>query len=189
MPQIAYLKRKIRQLEKLVYKDELTKVYNRRGFLELTKKFLKELFSSIQDDKRKKVIIKNCSLILFDIDDFKKINDTFGHDVGDKALKILVNEIKTRIRDLDIIGRWGGEEIIVLLIGADKEHAFHIADYIRKKIENKKIKQKNQYINLTVSAGVSDFLREKDFEKVFKLADKALYKAKQTGKNKVVMAK
>ena len=189
MPQIAYLKRKIRQLEKLVYKDELTKVYNRRGFLDLTKKILKEVSNSLKYERRKKFIIKNCSLILFDIDDFKKINDNFGHDAGDKALKILVNEIKKRIRDLDIIGRWGGEEIIVLLIGADKEHAFHIVDYIRKKIENKKIKQKNKYINLTVSAGVSDFSREKDFEKVFELTDKALYKVKQTGKNKVVMAK
>jgi diguanylate cyclase (GGDEF)-like protein len=189
MPQIAYLKRKIRQLEKLVYKDELTKVYNRRGFLDLTKKILKELFSSIQDDKRKKVIIKNYSLILFDIDDFKKINDTFGHDIGDKILKIVCNEIKKRIRDFDVIGRWGGEEIVVLLVEANISEAYQIADYIRGKIANKKIKYDGKQVNLTVSAGVSDFSREKDFEKVFKLADEALYKAKQTGKNKVVMAK
>jgi diguanylate cyclase (GGDEF)-like protein len=76
-----------------------------------------------------------------------------------------------------------------LLVGANISEAYQIADYIRGKIANKKIKYDDKQVNLTVSAGVSDFLREKDFEKVFKLADQALYKAKQTGKNKVVMAK
>jgi len=189
MPQIAYLKRKIHQLEKLVYKDELTKIYNRRGFLDLTKKILKEVSNSLKYERRKKFIIKSCALILFDIDDFKKINDTFGHDVGDKILKIVCNEIKKRIRDFDVIGRWGGEEIVVLLVGANISEAYQIADYIRGKIANKKIKYDDKQVNLTVSAGVSDFSAEKDFEKVFKLADEALYKAKQTGKNKVVMAK
>ncbi|MGC8775971.1 MAG: GGDEF domain-containing protein [Minisyncoccia bacterium] len=188
MKNLDFLKNKIKHLEKLVYKDELTGAYNRRGFLEISKKFLKEIKTNQTKEKRKKNLIKNCSLILFDIDNFKKINDVFGHSAGDKALKVLCLEIKNRIRDLDIIGRWGGEEIVVLLIGADKMHAYQVADYIRKKIENKKIKINGKIINFTISGGVADFKKYQEFQKVFDLADQALYKAKKTGKNKIVVA-
>lgn len=186
---IKALYKRIKFLEKLVYRDELTKIYNRRGFIDLSSKILKEISRNKRLEKRKKFIIKNCALILFDIDNFKQINDKFGHEIGDKALKILCFEIKKRVRDIDVVGRWGGEEIIILLVGADKENAFYIADYIRKKIEKKKIKFDGGFINITVSGGVADFKKEKDFKKVFEQADNALYKAKKTGKNKIVIAK
>jgi diguanylate cyclase (GGDEF)-like protein len=185
---IENLKKEIKKWKKLAYKDKLTNIYNRRGFIDSSKKILKEI-TNIQTERRKKFIIKNCSLVLFDIDNFKKINDKFGHNAGDKALKVLSSEIKKRVRDIDVLGRWGGEEIILLLVGADKENGFYVADYIRQKIENKKIKTSKGFINFTISGGVADFKKEKDFEKVFKLADKALYKAKKTGKNKIVIAK
>lgn len=134
---IKNLYKRIKFLEKLVYRDELTRIYNRRGFLDLSSKILKEIVKNEQFERRKKFIIKNCSLILFDVDNFKQINDKFGHQIGDKALKILCSEIKKRIRDIDVLGRWGGEEIIVLLVGADKNNAFSIADYIRKKLKKR----------------------------------------------------
>jgi diguanylate cyclase (GGDEF)-like protein len=185
---IENLKKEIKKWKKLAYKDKLTNLYNRRGFIDSSKKILKEI-TNTKTERRKKFIIKNCSLVLFDIDNFKKINDKFGHNAGDKALKALSSEIKKRVRDIDVLGRWGGEEIILLLVGADKENGFYVADYIRQKIENKKIKTAKGFINVTISGGVVDFKKEKDFEKVFKLADKALYKAKKTGKNKIVIAK
>jgi diguanylate cyclase (GGDEF)-like protein len=185
---IENLKKEIKKWKKLAYKDKLTNLYNRRGFIDSSKKILKEITNN-KTERRKKFIIKNCSLVLFDIDNFKKINDKFGHNIGDKALKTLSLEIKKRVRDIDVLGRWGGEEIILLLVGADKENGFYVADYIRQKIENKKIKTSKGFINITISGGIADFKKEKDFEKVFKLADKALYKAKKTGKNKIVIAK
>lgn len=183
---IKFLEKKIRFLEKLVYIDELTKIYNRRGFLDFVYKILKELEIDTKLEKRKK-IIKNHSLIIFDIDNFKTINDHFGHLIGDKILKIVSFEIKKNVRSSDILGRWGGEEIVLFLIDTDKNQALKIANKIRKKIENKKIKIHNQYINITISGGVSDFLKYKDFKKVFKKADTALYKAKKSGKNKIVI--
>lgn len=183
---IKFLEKKIRFLEKLVCIDELTKIYNRRGFLDFVYKILKELEIDTKLEKRKK-IIKNHSLIIFDIDNFKTINDHFGHLVGDKILKIVSFEIKKNVRSSDILGRWGGEEIVLFLIDTDKNQALKIANKIRKKIENKKIKIHNQYINITISGGVSDFLKYKDFKKVFKKADTALYKAKKSGKNKIVI--
>jgi diguanylate cyclase (GGDEF)-like protein len=97
-------------------------------------------------------------------------------------------EIKNRIREIDIIGRWGGEEIIVFLVGIDKNNAFKVGDYIRQKIEKRKIKAGNKYFHFSISGGVADFSKIKDFKKVFELVDQALYKAKKTGKNKIVIA-
>ncbi|MCS6789310.1 MAG: diguanylate cyclase, partial [Patescibacteria group bacterium] len=81
----------------------------------------------------------------------------------------------------------GGEEFILLLIDTNKNLAFKIVDKIRKKIENKYIKIKNKKINITISGGISDFSKYKNFKKVFNLADKALYKVKKTGKNKIII--
>ncbi|MCS6789346.1 MAG: diguanylate cyclase, partial [Patescibacteria group bacterium] len=82
-----------------------------------------------------------------------------------------------------------GEEIILLLVGADKQNAFYIADHIRQKIERKKIKFDGGFIKITISGGVSDFKKEINFKKVLGLADNALYKAKKTGKNKIIVAR
>lgn len=184
--QISLLKKRIKFLERIIYLDELTKIYNRRGFLDLTSKILKELQIDKKFNKRKHQF-KNHALVIFDIDNFKKINDLFGHSFGDKILKIVSIIIKNNIRISDIFGRWGGEEFILLLIDTDKNQAFKIIDKIRKKIESKYIKIKNQKINVTISCGISDFAKYKNFKKVFNLADKALYKAKRTGKNKIII--
>ncbi|MCX7589847.1 MAG: GGDEF domain-containing protein [Patescibacteria group bacterium] len=179
LSQISFLKKRIKFLEKIVYLDELIKIYNRRGFLDLTFKILKELQIDEKLNKRK-FKFKNHALVIFDIDNFKKINDLFGHSAGDKILKIVSKIIKNNIRSCDILGRWGGEELISLLIDTNKNLAFKIVDKIRKKIKNKKI-------NITISGGISDFSKYKNFKKVFNLADKALYKVKKTGKNKIII--
>ncbi len=186
MDKIKALEREIQKLRDLAYKDELTHLFNRRGFKEVSSKFLKEAIASKKyKDKRKSVIVENFSLIVFDIDNFKKVNDTYGHDAGDEAIKKLGEIIMERVRSIDVVARWGGEEFIVGLVGANEHDAYVVADDIREKIEKVKINWKNKKFHFTVSGGVAS-LNGKGLEELFNFSDKALYKAKKTGKNKIV---
>jgi diguanylate cyclase (GGDEF)-like protein len=167
---IKKLEKEIKKLRELAYKDELTKLYNRHGFKE----------------KRKKLSVKDFSLIIFDIDNFKKLNDKHGHPAGDEALKFLSNLILERVRDIDVVARWGGEEIVVCLTGANEDNAHKIADDIREKLEKSKFIYNKRRIGFTVSGGVAGFGKNKNFEQLFTAADQALYKAKKLGKNRIV---
>ncbi len=181
---INQLKKEIKRLKELVYKDELTKLYNRRGFKEEADKFIHEVITSKKyQEKRKSFLIKNFSLIVFDIDNFKKLNDTYGHEAGDQALRLISQLILERVREVDIVARWGGEEIIVGLVGASETDAFKIADDIREKIERMKLKWRGKVIKFTINGGVASFDKIKKFEELFRQADKSLYEAKNSGKN------
>jgi len=185
---VKKLKKEIKRLQELAYHDELTELYNRRGFKEESEKFLKEaVVSKKYKDKRKSIFIDNFSLIVFDIDNFKKLNDTYGHDAGDAAIKFLAKTIKGKVRAIDTVARWGGEEFIVGLVGASEEDAFNVANDIREKISKAKLKWQGKSVHFTVSGGVSDLRKFKTLEELFGVADKALYKAKRSGKNKIVM--
>ena len=183
--QIEELKAEIEKLKTLTNKDELTGILNRRGFKEEVGQFISEV-SSFKDhpERRKSVVIKDFSLVVFDIDDFKKINDTYGHQVGDRALQFLSKLILDRAREIDLVARWGGEEIIVGLPGADTDDAFNFAEDVRKKLENSEFEAK-----FTVSGGAAGFHEAEDFESLFKNADTALYEAKSSGKNKILKFK
>lgn len=183
--QIEELKAEIEKLKTLTNKDELTGLLNRRGFKEEVGHFISEV-SSFKDhpERRKSFVIKNFSLVLFDVDDFKKINDTYGHQAGDRALQFLSKLIFDRAREIDLVARWGGEEIIVGLPGADVDDAFNFAEDIRKRLENSEGE-----VKFTVSGGVAGFHEAEDFESLFKNADAALYEAKSSGKNQIVKFK
>ena len=183
--QIEELKAEIEKLKTLTNKDEMTGLLNRRGFKEEVGQFISEV-SNFKDhpERRKSMIIKNFSLVVFDVDDFKKINDTYGHQAGDRALQFLSKLILDRAREIDLVARWGGEEIIVGLPGADTDDAFNFAEDIRKRLENSK-----DEVKFTVSGGVAGFHAAEDFESLFKNADTALYEAKSSGKNQVVKFK
>lgn len=183
---VRKLKAEIRHLKKLAYRDELTGLYSRRGFKEEAEKFLGEVSLRQKIDKRKSVVIKNFSVILFDADHFKKVNDIYGHDSGDMVLKMLAKKIVSRARDIDIVGRWGGEELLVGLVGASEADALRVAENIRLKIENVKLRFKKKTIMVTVSGGVASVDKTRDLEELIAHADKALYKAKSSGRNKVV---
>src|SRR3989338_1105128 len=182
--QIEELKAEIEKLKTLTNKDELTGILNRRGFKEEIKQFIGEV-SSFNDhqERRRSLVISNFSLVLFDIDDFKKINDIHGHQVGDKALQFLSKLILDRAREIDLVARWGGEEIVVGLPGAGAGDAFNFAEDVRKKLENS---QSEDGVRFTVSGGVACFDEVEDFENLFKNADIALYEAKNSGKNKII---
>ena len=186
---IKKLENEILDLKKLVYRDELTGLYNRRGFKDEATPFLNESNSFEKfKNKRKSIVIKNFSLILFDIDNFKKINDTYGHPAGDMVIQFVSQIIEDRVRELDLVARWGGEEIIVGLPGANLDDAFKIADDIREKISKTSLKYGDKEIRLTLSGGISSSGRDK-LEMLIQKADEALYEAKNSGKNKIVKSK
>lgn len=161
-------------LEKTTLTDALTQIPNR---LHLDNNFKKEV-------ERAKRYNSTFSVILMDIDIFKNINDTYGHQVGDIALKELANILKNNIRKLDILGRWGGEEFLIICPQTDALNAEILAKKIKDKIEYHDF---TAVRSITCSFGVSQYLSHDIEEEAFQRADKALYLAKERGRNKVVI--
>ncbi len=160
-------------------RDGLTNLYNIRHFNLL----LEAEFKNVKLIKNKKT-----SVIMSDIDNFKKINDTHGHQVGDVILRDVAKIFQSSCRQIDIVARYGGEEFIVLLPGAGKKEAVDVAERIRLGVENKKFKFKDKHYTATISLGVNEYANEEIKEDIIRKADSALYRAKTTGKNKVVTA-
>jgi diguanylate cyclase (GGDEF)-like protein len=129
------------------------------------------------------------AIIFADIDNFKKINDTYGHEAGDFILKKVANCFKKRLRAYDIISRLGGEEFIIALLGADLEAAKIVAEDLRKIVEKTPFMFRGKKIPVTLSLGVAVYNKENKLKDLIEKADKAMYEAKKTGKNKVVVYK
>lgn len=179
--------KKIKELEKLVTTDPLTWILNRRGFSELTKRFIGEVkFQKENPNRRKRFVVDSLSLLFFDIDNFKKINDIHGHEVGDQILKYVSSVISEKLRASDFIGRWGGEEIVAALVGAQEEGAYRKGEEIRKTIKSRVKIPTLKDLKVTVSVGVAELQSGESLEDVVKRADQAMYKAKTEGKDKVV---
>lgn len=161
-------------------RDWLTDTYNRRGFVDMAKR----VFAL---SRRRG---SNMSVVLFDMDNFKQINDSHGHDAGDKALQVVAAMLRERLRDSDIVARWGGEEFIVLLSDADEKNAMLIAEELRLHLERKPLKLGGKIsVGLSASFGVAQRGGADDtIDAVITRADTALYKAKHAGKNQVVSA-
>ncbi|WP_419776925.1 transporter substrate-binding domain-containing diguanylate cyclase [Malaciobacter marinus] len=158
-----------KKLEKISQTDKLTSLYNRTK-LDMILEF---------EFKNKKRYKKPLSIIIIDIDHFKQINDTYGHLVGDKILIEFSNILKANIRETDFIGRWGGEEFLVVLPFSKEEDAYNLASKLRKLIAKKPL-YKN--INVTASFGVVE-CKDSDCNKALLNADKALYEAKNSNRN------
>jgi diguanylate cyclase (GGDEF)-like protein len=159
--------------------DSLTNSLNRRG---ITKKIEHEL--SVYSRHKNPF-----SIIIIDADNFKNINDTYGHSWGDLVLIDLVKVISGRLRDIDYIGRWGGEEFLVLLPHTDTKGAKTVAESMREDIEKLKVRKEGEDIEVrfTISIGVSTIDdTDETIEAVINRADNALYEAKETGRNKVI---
>ena len=174
------LKEKNILLEKQAITDELTGLYNRRHFYE-------HLKMQLSLAKRHGFQI---ACLLIDIDHFKDINDTYGHDVGDKALKAIAKVMQDRLREGEVLARFGGEEFIIYLNRADVEGAISAGERMRKAIASANFSDdvKNP-LTVTISIGVAMYPHEglKDSDDIIKAADEALYYAKKTVRNKVVL--
>lgn len=155
--------------------DFLTGLANRRSF----DRSLKDL---IRDFKERGYPF---SIILIDIDNFKYINDTYGHPAGDEVLREIAAILKTFLRANTIIARTGGEEFGIIVPGVELENAVKIAQRIKNVIENREIKINDHIIKITASLGVTQVRKSDDLSSIYERADSALYKAKKDGKNKV----
>jgi len=153
--------------------DSLTHIYNRL-------KFDEELQKSINYCSRYNT---NLSLILFDIDDFKTINDSYGHLTGDNVLIDLSTMVKNLIRKTDTFARWGGEEFVILLPNTGLNRAREVAQKIKAKIDNYSF---NNIMHITCSFGVTSYCGEEDLRSLIHRIDKLLYEAKKAGKNTIV---
>jgi len=174
------LKEKNALLEKLSITDELTGIYNRRYFYEY-------MNMQVALAKRHNYQI---GCLMIDVDHFKKINDTFGHDIGDKMLKGLARLMKDKIREGEIIARFGGEEFIAGLCRVDINGAVIAAERIRKAVEDANLSDAaNNHLKLTVSIGIALYPQQgvSNLDELIKAADDAFYHAKNTGRNKVVV--
>lgn len=166
-----------KDLETKLNQDPLTKVYNRRAYV-------RRVSSEMERFLRYKAIF---SILVLDIDFFKKVNDTYGHAIGDKCLQEITRRTTPVIRANDMLARYGGEEFVVVMPETSTDGAVVVAEKIRKSIEKIEFIYKNDTIRMTVSIGVSQVQEgDKSHETVFERADAALYRAKNEGRNKVV---
>ena len=163
------------EIYRLTTVDGLTQIFNRRYFLE-------QLDREVSRAKRYR---RELSLILFDIDHFKTINDTFGHLAGDYVLKQLATVVKGKIRREDILARYGGEEFAIILPEIDATNASSFAEKIRKLVEKAPFKFEDTKITVTVSVGVATCADPDDAPALIKRADDKLYEAKGAGRNVV----
>ena len=160
------------QLDRIAGIDALTGLYNRRSM----DKFLAAAMSCPND----------FSIIMCDIDDFKKVNDTYGHKNGDKVLQAISKIIVSSLREDDFVCRWGGEEILILISGTALNPAAMAAERIRSQVEKMSVDSDGQAIKCTLTIGVAERSEGKSTDDIIALADERLYKGKRSGKNRVV---
>ena len=158
------------------YTDSLTEVFNRRAFEEFGRKFIEKMMS----------IGKPVSVLMIDIDNFKEVNDKFGHQVGDMVLSGIAKTIKEALRDSDMVFRYGGEEFVVILPGTGLKGAVKAAENVRRRVEMTKFMINDREVSLTVSIGVAEVKKGEGVDRLIDRADRNLYEAKRRGKNRVV---
>ncbi|MCX7920808.1 MAG: GGDEF domain-containing protein [Clostridia bacterium] len=165
--------------KKMAITDHLTGLYNRRHLFVLAEHCIK---GSIQDNK-------DFSIVLIDVDYFKKINDAYGHIVGDEVLKMVARSLSQNLRDFDVAARYGGEEFILILPHTSVREAEEIAENLRRSIESLPLLVNNRIISLTISLGVAalPYGEEITIDSLIERADTAMYTAKERGRNQVVV--
>jgi len=165
------------QMEKLAFSDWLTDLYNRRYFMDASEKILQHCKDNNLD----------FSIILMDVDSFKKVNDVYGHGIGDDVLKIFAKRIKQVLRDDEIAARYGGEEFIIALPNTNKENALNVAQRIHENIRKSPFAMENLSIPITASIGVATKQENIDtLHAIIDAADVATYKAKTDGRDRIV---
>lgn len=176
---IHHHNRKLRQLntrlEHISQYDHLTGLANRYA---LHQRFNVEMDLASQT-------LQTFSLILLDLDFFKDINDTYGHDVGDNVIKEFAVLLQSMVRENDLVGRWGGEEFLILCSQTSKNGAFQLAEHLRLQVQTMGFSVDRQ---ITASFGLSEYRQGETIGDTIKRADDALYLAKNNGRNQIVMA-
>jgi len=172
---IEHLEQELARAKEESKEDFLTKLFNKRALDE----FMNMKEAEFERHK------KNFTVVFFDLDHFKSVNDTYGHDAGDAVLVAFSKILKKDARNVDIVGRYGGEEFVAILSETDTEGGVVFAQKIRNKVKNARLMYKDSRIELTMSAGVSERKTHASLQSTMKAADEALYKAKNSGRDRV----
>ena len=184
------LRREMHRLREMVFTDELTQIWNRRGFYETFTRLFREALSRKNDQMaRKHFIVDDFSVVFIDLDNFKTINDTYGHNIGDEVLKDVAQALQESIRDIDGVARFGGEEFVIALVGAREARAYEIGEKLREKLSRDVVIERSGGKTVTASIGVASLSSSDadDLDELVGYADKAMYEAKTNrGKNNVV---
>jgi diguanylate cyclase (GGDEF)-like protein len=170
MFELNELEKEKQKAQKQAFQDQLTKLHNRH--------YLDKLFAKLITNDN------DFALIILDIDHFKNVNDTYGHNIGDEVLIKFAKILQTSLREDDIVGRWGGEEFIIVVFSKDKNILLSIANKIKDNIENALFDSVGK---ITASLGISTHTKNSTIEDTIKKADIALYMAKESGRNKVTL--
>ena len=171
------LRNQVREERRQAFTDALTGLPNRFAYEERLE----------QEYERWKRYGSPLSIVIVDVDRFKRINDTYGHQAGDKALRIIARELSLATRKTDFIGRYGGEEIVILMPETTAEAAMNAAEKLRQRIENCGFHFREKKVTITVSCGLSEYREGDTPESAFERADQALYEAKKRGRNRCEM--
>jgi len=174
---LTCLDEKLQKYEQEVLYDALTGCYNKKAIEEFLHKFIYNYSRYKQG---------GFSILMMDIDFFKKINDTYGHLVGDMALKEMAKSVKSLIRKSDLCGRFGGEEFLLILPNTDLAGAIIVANRINEKVKNNVFVHEDQEVKFTVSIGVTTMQDDDDYCSLVQRADKALYEAKDKGRDTII---
>ena len=173
------LKARVQQERMQAQMDTLTGIANRLGYENRL----------AQEYARWKRFANPLSLVVWDIDHFKRINDDYGHAAGDKALKTIATLLAGKVRETDYLARYGGEEFVLIMPGANAESARLVAEKLRETVESSGFHFKGAPVSITISAGIAEFSEGDSPSGVFERADKSLYEAKEGGRNRVVVAR
>lgn len=182
---VQELETQIHSLERDLIHDSLTRLKTRAFFEEELGIYLRVINQNNAGKRKEWFGFRNLSIIFFDIDHFKNINDTYGHDTGDIVLQKIAETIHNSLRTGDTLARWGGEEMITSLLGANEKDAAIKAEKIREKIEAITFPEIPD-LHVTISLGIASFEKDMTFSELVKRADNAVYFAKNNGRNKVV---
>ena len=171
------IERRVRQLQKLAFVDELTQLPNRR-FMEVRLRQKLELLREFG---------KSAGVLLIDIDRFKTVNDTFGHQSGDEVLRAVSHTLVRAVRPTDIVGRWGGEEFVVILLGISADTLHFIAERCRTFIAEMELSKNEQRFQVTISIGATLIGERDSVDAIIQRADQLLYRSKQGGRNRTTV--
>jgi len=164
------------KLERMATRDQLTGAYNRHAFFQMARD---EIVRTLRFDR-------SMAVLMFDLDHFKRVNDTYGHAVGDEVLRTFALRCRADLRQSDIFARLGGEEFAAILVETDEDRAMEVAERIRVIAANNPIPTEEEQLIVTVSVGVASLQKEDTVARILKRADAGLYKAKESGRNSIV---
>jgi diguanylate cyclase (GGDEF)-like protein/PAS domain S-box-containing protein len=171
----AAVLQRLDELEKMALLDPLTRLANRR-YLEMN------LHARMEELQRYKIVF---GVLFFDVDHFKRVNDTYGHDIGDEVLKLVGATLAQSLRTFDMVGRWGGEEFVAIVRNVSPEHLEAVANRFRSLIEQASMTIGTETLRVTISVGATLSKADDTMEALLKRADRLLYQSKMAGRNRV----